>query len=105
MKVLHNGNNLFIYDHQSNPHSLGFSLNKNGQLVGFGLYVSDKLNGLGCKYENTVKYEGMFENGFMNGIGLKSSQGKHSFGEFNNGNLIEEFSMNNLSNSIEEQLK
>jgi hypothetical protein len=50
--------------------------------------MNDKLNGLGCKYENTVRYEGMFEGGFMNGIGLKFSQGKYSFGEFSNGNLI-----------------
>jgi hypothetical protein len=57
-------------------------------LISCGLYVNDKLTGLGCKYENGVRYEGMFENGFVNGIGLKFGQGKYSFGEYSNGNLV-----------------
>lgn len=104
MKGLHNGNTLFFYDHQSNPYSLGFNLNKNGQIVGYGLYANDKLNGLGCKYENTVRYEGMFENGFINGVGLRFSQGKYSFGEFNNGNLVEALFIDDRSNISEEKL-
>ncbi len=57
-------------------------------MISCGLYVNDKLTGLGCKYENGVRYEGMFENGFVNGIGLKFGQGKYSFGEYSNGNLV-----------------
>lgn len=87
MKTLQNGNILFIFDDSTNPYSIGFSLNKNGQLISYGIYMNDKLNGMGCKYENTVRYEGIFENGFMNGVGLKCSQGKYSFGDFVNGNL------------------
>lgn len=40
--------------------SLGFVVNKNAQLVSYGSYVNSKLHGLGCKYENTVRYEGIF---------------------------------------------
>ena len=46
------------------------------------MYVNDKLHGLGCKYENAVRYEGMFEGGFVSGVGLKYSQGKYSFGHY-----------------------
>jgi len=40
------------------------------------------LHGYGCKFENSVRYEGIFENGFLNGEGLKLSTGKYSFGTF-----------------------
>ena len=105
MKSLHNGNTLLYFDQQSNPSSLGFVLNKNEQLVSYGLYVNDKLSGMGCKLENTVRYEGMFENGFMNGIGLKYSQGKYSFGNFENGNLTEALYIDDRSTQSEEKLK
>lgn len=57
---MNNGNILFYYDDPTNPTCLGFCLNKNEQIVSWGMYVNDKLSGLGCKYENTVRYEGMF---------------------------------------------
>lgn len=47
----------------------------------------------------------MFENGFMNGIGLKYSQGKYSFGQFENGNLVDALFIDDRSNLSEEKLK
>lgn len=82
IKPLNNGNSLFYFNDETSPTCLGFCLNKSGELISSGMYVGDKLNGLGCKYENGVRYEGMFESGFVNGIGLKYSQGKYSFGEY-----------------------
>ena len=67
---------------------LGFVVNKNGQLVSYGSYINNKLNGYGCKFENAVRYEGIFDSGFLNGLGLKFVSGKYSFGTFENGALI-----------------
>lgn len=41
----------------------------------------------------------------MNGIGLKYSQGKYSFGHFENGNLVEALYIDDRSNLSEEKLK
>jgi hypothetical protein len=52
------------------------------------MYIGEKINGFGCKYENSVRYEGMFVGGFVHGVGLKCMQGKYSFGSYENGNLV-----------------
>jgi hypothetical protein len=57
-------------------------LGREHQIVNYGSYINDKLHGFGCKYENSVKYEGIFENGFLNGYGFKLSNNKYSFGKF-----------------------
>lgn len=57
-------------------------LGKNDTLVSYGSYLNDKLHGFGCKYENNYKYEGQFENGFLNGEGMRFSNGKYSYGRF-----------------------
>lgn len=48
--------------------------------MSYGTFVNDKIHGFGCKYENGVRYEGVFENGLLNGLGLKYSGNKYSFG-------------------------
>jgi hypothetical protein len=82
LKSLNNGNLIFHFNDPTNPLCLGFTFNKNEQILSCGMYVNDKLHGLGCKYENAVRYEGMFEGGFVSGVGLKYSQGKYSFGHY-----------------------
>lgn len=59
-EVLVNGYLMFRIRDDASVISLGFVINKNDQLVSFGSYVNSKLHGLGCKYENTVRYEGIF---------------------------------------------
>ncbi len=73
---------MFRLKDSSSVVDLGFVVNKNNQLVSYGSYINSKLNGLGCKFENSVRYEGIFQNGFLNGQGLKCAAGKYSFGTF-----------------------
>ena len=87
MELLVNGYLMFRVRDETSVVGLGFVVNKNGQLVSYGSYISNKLNGYGCKFENTVRYEGIFENGFLNGLALKFVSGKYSFGTFENGTL------------------
>ena len=50
LKILQNGNFLLTFNDKTNPYSLGFVLNKNSQLISYGIYMNDRLNGMGCKY-------------------------------------------------------
>ena len=58
--MLPNGNYLFRLLDKSSTLNLGFVFNKNEQLISYGIYNDEKLHGLGCKYENNIKYEGEF---------------------------------------------
>ncbi len=55
-----NGYLMFRIKDDSSVVGLGLVLNKNNQLVSYGTYLNSKLNGLACKFENTVRYEGIF---------------------------------------------
>lgn len=82
LKSLPTGGKLFRFSDKGSPLSLGFVLGKDGLLSSYGAYLQDKLHGFGCKYENSARYEGQFEAGFLNGLGLRLSNNRYSFGQF-----------------------
>ncbi len=49
-EVLMNGYLMFRVRDEASVVGLGFVVNKNNQLVSYGSYVGNKLNGYGCKF-------------------------------------------------------
>lgn len=85
---MNNGTKFFRFNDRSSSVNLGFVLGKNGELLSYGSHLNDKLHGFGCKYDSTGKYEGVFENGFLNGEGMRLSGGKYTYGRYENGSLL-----------------
>lgn len=61
------------------------------ELVSFGTYKEDVLEGLGYQFTNKTRYEGVFKNGLLNGLGLKYEimRLSTSIGKFVDGNMVE----------------
>ena len=105
LKTLPNATLHLTYRQSSSPLSLGFVLSKTDQLMSRGCYVSDKLQGIGCKYDNGGRLEGEFSEGQLHGMGLKLGANKYSFGRFEQGSLVDAVYMEERSPASEDKLK
>ena len=88
-KNLNTGNKFVYFNRCSNVEKLGFVILKD-ELVSFGVYKDDVLEGLGYQFTNKVRYEGVFRGGLLNGVGSKYQILKHkvTVGNFVDGDMV-----------------
>lgn len=67
---------------------VGFCISRD-ELVSYGVYIHKQLDGVGVRFENNIKFEGMFRADQLNGLGLKHNlqQNKFTFGSYDKGLL------------------